>query len=175
METKHPKKYSSDQTAVWSLDQDDLSGQPKSYTCSFCQKGFSNAQALGGHMNIHRRDRAKLRESSEENMLSLDDHSQDSEIMVLESSEEKISSSAKRSSPSKISREDQYDGVSSSSVSPRNKDAVKTSGENHEDSSLPMFHGSSSSSKIELDLELRLGPEPHQDNQTRSKNTMEFF
>ncbi|GMH10173.1 hypothetical protein Nepgr_012014 [Nepenthes gracilis] len=46
-----------------------------SYTCYFCKKGFSNAQALGGHMNIHRRDRAKLRQSSsnEEKMLqSLD-------------------------------------------------------------------------------------------------------
>ncbi|KAL8039344.1 hypothetical protein ABFS82_10G029000 [Erythranthe guttata] len=31
-----------------------------SYSCSFCRRGFSNAQALGGHMNIHRRDRAKL-------------------------------------------------------------------------------------------------------------------
>ncbi|OMO66396.1 hypothetical protein CCACVL1_21179 [Corchorus capsularis] len=171
METKHPKteKYSSDQTAVWSLDQE-LSGQPKSYTCSFCQKGFSNAQALGGHMNIHRRDRAKLRESSEENnMLSLDDHNSqvDSEIIVLESSEDKSSSSnAKRSSPSKISREEYiYDGVSSSSASPaRNKDAVKTlSVENYEDSSLlPM------NKNIELDLELRLGPEPNQDNQTRT-------
>lgn len=33
------------------------------YTCNFCNKGFSNAQALGGHMNIHRKDRAKLRQS----------------------------------------------------------------------------------------------------------------
>ncbi|GMH26520.1 hypothetical protein Nepgr_028363 [Nepenthes gracilis] len=40
------------------------SGSPYSYTCNFCKKGFSNAQALGGHMNIHRRVRAKLRQSS---------------------------------------------------------------------------------------------------------------
>lgn len=25
----------------------------------FCRGGFTNAQALGGHMNIHRRDRAR--------------------------------------------------------------------------------------------------------------------
>ncbi|CAN1849885.1 Transcriptional regulator TAC1 [Linum perenne] len=31
-----------------------------SYTCGFCKRGFSNAQALGGHMNIHRKDRALL-------------------------------------------------------------------------------------------------------------------
>ncbi|KNA08853.1 hypothetical protein SOVF_158970, partial [Spinacia oleracea] len=42
----------------------------RSYTCNFCKKGFSNAQALGGHMNIHRRDRAKLRDE-----LSTDDYS----------------------------------------------------------------------------------------------------
>lgn len=49
-------------------DNSDSSGQllARSYKCSFCKKGFSNAQALGGHMNIHRRDRAKLKQLSEE-------------------------------------------------------------------------------------------------------------
>ncbi|XP_028060575.1 transcriptional regulator SUPERMAN-like [Camellia sinensis] len=32
----------------------------RNYTCSFCKKQFKSAQALGGHMNIHRRERAKL-------------------------------------------------------------------------------------------------------------------
>ncbi|MED6109778.1 hypothetical protein PIB30_036721 [Stylosanthes scabra] len=31
----------------------------KSYDCTFCRRGFTNAQALGGHMNIHRKDRVK--------------------------------------------------------------------------------------------------------------------
>ncbi|CAN8286838.1 unnamed protein product [Cochlearia groenlandica] len=35
---------------------------PKNYTCSFCRRDFRSAQALGGHMNVHRRDRAKLRQ-----------------------------------------------------------------------------------------------------------------
>lgn len=34
---------------------------PRSYTCSFCRREFRSAQALGGHMNVHRRDRARLR------------------------------------------------------------------------------------------------------------------
>ncbi|CAI8612703.1 unnamed protein product [Vicia faba] len=56
-------------------NSDDIGGptQARSYSCTFCKRGFSNAQALGGHMNIHRRDRAKLKQqSSEENLLSLD-------------------------------------------------------------------------------------------------------
>lgn len=37
---------------------------PRSYTCSFCKREFRSAQALGGHMNVHRKERAKLRQSS---------------------------------------------------------------------------------------------------------------
>jgi hypothetical protein len=29
------------------------------YECAFCKRGFTTAQALSGHMNIHRRDRTK--------------------------------------------------------------------------------------------------------------------
>ncbi|KAG6727071.1 hypothetical protein I3842_02G113300 [Carya illinoinensis] len=37
----------------------DMSSTKRSYKCSFCKRGFTNAQALGGHMNIHRKDRVK--------------------------------------------------------------------------------------------------------------------
>ncbi|KAL8517524.1 hypothetical protein ACS0TY_015684 [Phlomoides rotata] len=37
---------------------------PRSYSCSFCRREFKSAQALGGHMNVHRRDRARLKQSS---------------------------------------------------------------------------------------------------------------
>lgn len=33
---------------------------PRSYSCNFCMRQFRSAQALGGHMNVHRRDRARL-------------------------------------------------------------------------------------------------------------------
>ena len=36
----------------------------RSYECTFCKRGFTNAQALGGHMNIHRKDRAKAKQSA---------------------------------------------------------------------------------------------------------------
>ncbi|KAK1426991.1 hypothetical protein QVD17_15673 [Tagetes erecta] len=41
-----------------------------SYTCTFCKRGFSNAQALGGHMNVHRKDRARLQESIQETQIT---------------------------------------------------------------------------------------------------------
>lgn len=37
---------------------------PRTYSCDFCKRDFRSAQALGGHMNVHRRDRALLRQSS---------------------------------------------------------------------------------------------------------------
>ncbi|KAK7356632.1 hypothetical protein VNO80_15907 [Phaseolus coccineus] len=41
---------------------DDTGGTKRSYECTFCKRGFTNAQALGGHMNIHRKDRAKAKQ-----------------------------------------------------------------------------------------------------------------
>ncbi|KAD4178154.1 hypothetical protein R6Q59_021703 [Mikania micrantha] len=41
---------------------DEFSWPPKSYTCSFCNREFRSAQALGGHMNVHRREKAKLKQ-----------------------------------------------------------------------------------------------------------------
>ncbi|XP_074576259.1 uncharacterized protein LOC141832776 [Curcuma longa] len=45
---------------------------PRSYTCSFCRREFRSAQALGGHMNVHRRDRARLKQSVEEGGVAAD-------------------------------------------------------------------------------------------------------
>ncbi|KAI3788574.1 hypothetical protein L2E82_01345 [Cichorium intybus] len=42
---------------------------PRSYTCSFCRREFRSAQALGGHMNVHRRDRARLKQSPNSNQI----------------------------------------------------------------------------------------------------------
>ncbi|XP_010529811.1 PREDICTED: transcriptional regulator SUPERMAN [Tarenaya hassleriana] len=64
--------------------EDDAAGSmwpPRSYTCSFCRREFRSAQALGGHMNVHRRDRAKLKQTAEE-----DDSNNDIRRYVLPSS-----------------------------------------------------------------------------------------
>ncbi|KAG6438248.1 hypothetical protein SASPL_103185 [Salvia splendens] len=39
----------------------------RNYSCSFCNKEYKSAQALGGHMNVHRRDRARMRLSPNPN------------------------------------------------------------------------------------------------------------
>ncbi|KAM7488292.1 hypothetical protein LguiB_025776 [Lonicera macranthoides] len=43
----------------------DSSGMGRSYECTFCKRGFTNAQALGGHMNIHRKEKAKAKQHSQ--------------------------------------------------------------------------------------------------------------
>ncbi|CAM8922645.1 unnamed protein product [Rhodiola kirilowii] len=43
---------------------------PRMYVCSFCKREFRSAQALGGHMNVHRRDRARLRQSPPKELLA---------------------------------------------------------------------------------------------------------
>ena len=58
MESDQPNLENSEQ-----VNSDDLQGasQARSYDCTFCKRGFSNAQALGGHMNIHRKEKVVLK------------------------------------------------------------------------------------------------------------------
>ncbi|XP_023542190.1 zinc finger protein 10-like [Cucurbita pepo subsp. pepo] len=42
---------------------------PRSYSCNFCMRQFRSAQALGGHMNVHRRDRARLQNNPNRSFL----------------------------------------------------------------------------------------------------------
>ncbi|KAH6762066.1 hypothetical protein C2S52_019499 [Perilla frutescens var. hirtella] len=129
--------------------------QTRSFRCAFCKRGFSNAQALGGHMNIHRKDRAKLREFSDENLLSLEiSRSPDYE----ESLPRDPSLGEKLSLENDESHEDDDDQAESVKGKPPR--------------GLPLFAeappsvNGGESRKVELkygelDLELRLGPEPN--------------
>lgn len=57
--------------------EQDVRPAVRSYECIFCKRGFTTAQALGGHMNIHRKDRAKSRPNflSNDNSSTQEDHS----------------------------------------------------------------------------------------------------
>ncbi|KAF8086288.1 hypothetical protein N665_0630s0038 [Sinapis alba] len=60
---KNPKNVDDDSDRISRNSHQSVNNSmSRSYICSFCVRGFSNAQALGGHMNIHRRDRANLRQ-----------------------------------------------------------------------------------------------------------------
>ncbi|CAK7327214.1 unnamed protein product [Dovyalis caffra] len=64
----------------------------RSYECSFCKRGFTNAQALGGHMNIHRKDRTnrtkgKKLVSSSSVSSKANEEIKDSRYMIPNSSE----------------------------------------------------------------------------------------
>lgn len=54
------------ETRAFAEDSSNLTWPPRSYPCTFCRREFRSAQALGGHMNVHRRDRARLRQLSPE-------------------------------------------------------------------------------------------------------------
>ncbi|PHT34729.1 Transcriptional regulator SUPERMAN [Capsicum baccatum] len=162
--------------------------QVKCYRCSFCKRGFSNAQALGGHMNIHRKDRAKLREISIETSDIKKSISPSPDIPAPSSTDELLQqevSSDETSSPSKrpcITLEEQHQHHHPNPIS-QEKD------ENHELiiggdlSQLPLFVDTPSKEVInlietqegnkdmqlsvdsKLDLELRLGPEPSESSE----------
>uniref|UniRef100_A0A1J3GY18 Transcriptional regulator TAC1 n=1 Tax=Noccaea caerulescens TaxID=107243 RepID=A0A1J3GY18_NOCCA len=86
---KNPEDYSNRISKNSHQSVDDSLNQSRSYICSFCIRGFSNAQALGGHMNIHRRDRAKLRQKlMEDSKDAVVAESDSSEVVSLELNEQ---------------------------------------------------------------------------------------
>ncbi|XP_008222038.1 PREDICTED: probable transcriptional regulator RABBIT EARS [Prunus mume] len=64
-------------------DKQGASQAAKSYECTFCKRGFSNAQALGGHMNIHRKDKAKLKQVSSSNTIETKQHQQQQRLLDI--------------------------------------------------------------------------------------------
>nr|QTJ02284.1 C2H2 ZF type transcription factor [Catharanthus roseus] len=62
----NPNQEEDDSWEIRAFEQDsgNITWPPRSYTCTFCRREFRSAQALGGHMNVHRRDRARLHQPS---------------------------------------------------------------------------------------------------------------
>lgn len=165
-------------------DQDYLSGftwPPRSYTCSFCKREFRSAQALGGHMNVHRRDRARLRQSpprdnTNNNNIIINNNGQFPFLNLNTNPNPNFStpslpslvspppiSSSSLSSPSEIKKCDSL-SQSSSDLDKRNKCCFFGLSEHHDKRqqaheivSLDLEIGLVNDSKEDLDLELRLG------------------
>ncbi|XP_024190896.1 transcriptional regulator TAC1-like [Rosa chinensis] len=163
-------------------DQISSLGQAKSYACTFCKRGFSNAQALGGHMNIHRRDRARIRQYSEDqNQLSTDEVKNSSTAAHHDppranNSEEKTSSHLELKGTSMILRKPSYPFSTRSEdheIVVRSKGKMGSSEDVQPQLQLPFNfeepvlasdnlagHTNGCGEVEELDLELRLGSEP---------------
>lgn len=72
---------------------------PRSYTCNFCNREFRSAQALGGHMNVHRRDRARLKQSVSPNINEALNHQNHSNSRVSLSAALSISETVVEKTP----------------------------------------------------------------------------
>ncbi|CAJ1933174.1 unnamed protein product [Sphenostylis stenocarpa] len=148
----------------------------RSYECNFCRRGFSNAQALGGHMNIHRKDKAKLKQQQSSNQTQV----QPSLDKVVVSPQDQTKSGEEPNTPNWNWNVSQQDHVSSRPThtrqlplfaeSPTSSETIKPQGRNTTEGALLSTRDSS----LELDLELRLGTEP-QDSSSAETGTRNFF
>ncbi|GLU02311.1 hypothetical protein SLE2022_195650 [Rubroshorea leprosula] len=166
METDQTSPENPDKAATSDEEGGTNYTQTRFYECTFCKRGFSNAQALGGHMNIHRRDKAKLKQPSPAGPPNIS----------------KLDSSLSPNPP---------DTTLDTKWPPwflqnKDKDIVKESDKVGEIRQLPLFMEnpslgssdnqkglSSSQGSSELDLELRLGPD--QPSSETAPNTRKFF
>ncbi|OMO61984.1 hypothetical protein CCACVL1_23090 [Corchorus capsularis] len=170
----------------------------RSYECTFCKRGFSNAQALGGHMNIHRRDKAKLKQahnSSSETNYSPHQSNLDNINVIPKSIIIPSSYSPTETTPGKwpwVNDHDHHDYVVDDHDHNKRPDKTHVG----EIRKLPLFdekpssitqenilqpaasttqvdEKGSSSSDDQVDLELRLGPDPQDSSPTIT--TKKFF
>jgi len=174
----------SDQHDKGGDDQDAKQVNLRSYECNFCKRGFSNAQALGGHMNIHRKDKAKLKQQSSTNYQTqlpsnLEGSSSEELNKLLPNLNSNIMSQQDhQQTPSRgdeilVTHVRQQLPLFAESPT-RNESQINLQGQvqreiiTTQEALLSAQHPSS-----ELDLELRLGPEPH--DPSKPTGTRKFF
>ncbi|BAT90751.1 hypothetical protein LR48_Vigan238s005200 [Vigna angularis] len=171
MESDHDQQAAISENPSDGEDQGATHVTSRSYECNFCRRGFSNAQALGGHMNIHRKDKAKLKQQQSSNQPSLD---------KVIPPQDQTKSGEERNTPKwnwNVSQEEHASSRASHTrqqlplfeESPTSSETLKPQGQNTTDGALLSTRDSS----LKLDLELRLGLEP-QDSSPET-GTRNFF
>ncbi|EFH52486.1 zinc finger family protein [Arabidopsis lyrata subsp. lyrata] len=139
------RKYLDRRSYSWS------GSQARPYICEFCERGFSNAQALGGHMNIHRKDRAKLRQAN----------------LKEEDSEEAICTTSRNRFEQELIELPFFVDT----VGPRRKeedDRSKNCSGDEEEKKMRILQNALSQSAEVIDLELRLGLDPYRKSTSTS-------
>ncbi|KAJ0249540.1 Transcriptional regulator TAC1 [Hirschfeldia incana] len=135
----------------------------RTYICSFCVRGFSNAQALGGHMNIHRRDRANLRQKlMEDNKDDVVAESDSSEVVSLDLNE-------KQQQDALACDDQDMDKESGQKLGLWVQERKLDINDDGKVTELTRIDGSTSSHHLEnenLDLELRLGQSAVEEKKT---------
>ncbi|XP_044482076.1 transcriptional regulator TAC1-like [Mangifera indica] len=174
---ENPGKETSDEQAAA-----DGASPVRSYDCTFCKRGFSNAQALGGHMNIHRKDKAKIKQTSpSNNQLDISKINRPSYNFTQPppSKEAMVPTQERSNSKRSWILGEENDATSNTDKNhlreirqlPLFAERPLSSSQAHENTEIVL--PSSSSSDSELDLELRLGHEP-QDSASATA-TKKFF
>ncbi|KAK7312452.1 hypothetical protein VNO77_36323 [Canavalia gladiata] len=142
----------------------------RSYECNFCKRGFSNAQALGGHMNIHRKDKAKLKQQQSSNQThpSLDQSKSDEQ---RNKSNWNWNVSQQEHASSRAIHTRQLPLFAESPTS--NETLRKPQGQTTTTTTEQTLLSTQDRPSLELDLELRLGPEPQ--DSSEETGTRKFF
>lgn len=179
-------------------DQGDAQGKQvinlRSYECNFCKRGFSNAQALGGHMNIHRKDKAKLKQQSSNMEANSSDVQEVNKLLLPNLNSNIVLSQSQQQdqqhhAPSRDINEalmtqlrQQLPFFSESPTKSEMQKPQPSQGETQGKTTTAATTStteealllSGEDSSMELDLELRLGPEPH-DSSSAPTGTRKFF
>ncbi|KAL2469759.1 Transcriptional regulator TAC1 [Abeliophyllum distichum] len=144
----------------------------RSYDCTFCKRGFTNAQALGGHMNIHRKEKAKnkkknLQEYSSMNSagpfpaISSSDHQERIYFTAGMGAQMRFQLYLPSSNPSFVTHE-----IHQRNLASVWRPQLFTLLDDQMDASLslrigpPLVEGGEEAKENEVDLELRLGHDP---------------
>ncbi|XP_076958180.1 transcriptional regulator TAC1-like [Bidens hawaiensis] len=141
-----------------SSNNGDFVQESRSYSCTFCKRGFSNAQALGGHMNVHRRDRARLQELIQETLVTTNAMNMDS-VDQVEVSEANSHEHPRKKDDHGVNSDQRpllQLSLCTESLSTSDNSSIRS----NKVSSLP-------SSPKEVDLELRLGIESNKTSRDR--------
>lgn len=125
--------------------------QPRPYICDFCERGFSNAQALGGHMNIHRKDRAKLRQAN----------------LKEEDTEEAICATSRNRFEQELIELPFFVDTVSPTTKEEDANSQNCLGDEEEKKMRILQKALSQSAEV-IDLELRLGLDPYKKSTTTS-------